>query len=383
MHAKSSGKWNLFYSRFSIFWCKQLRCCFMSDQGDNAVDCAAELVEVWRGPLVESRHRGHLIAVDGLGRTIAALGSPDTVTFLRSSGKAFQALPVVASGAAEAFGFTEQEIAIACGSHNGEPIHVETVQSMLDKIGMDESALKCGAHEPYSIDVARELIRHSQPPTPIQNNCSGKHAAMLALAKHIGAPTETYDQLENPVQQMILQTVAEFSGVPVEDVVVATDGCGVPVFGISVRAMALMYARLVSPPSEMQANIRAACARIVQAMVNFPVMIGGTKDRLDTELIRAGAGRLISKIGAEGVYTVGVLPCEDWPNGIGLALKIEDGDDRRARPPAVIDALVQLRVLSQDDLTTLGTYSPTIITNRRGDKVGEARAAFTLEIQRN
>ena len=353
----------------------------MPAQGENAVHCAAELVEVWRGPFIESKHRGHLIAVDPLDKTIATLGSPGTVTYLRSSGKPFQALPVVASGAADAFGFTEQEIAIACGSHNGEPIHVETVQSMLDKIGLDEGALKCGAHEPYSIDVARELVRKHQQPTPIQNNCSGKHAAMLALAKHVGAPTETYDQLDNPVQQMILQTVAEFSGIPVADIVIGIDGCGVPVFGIPVRAMALMYARLVNPLSEMSANVGNACKRIVQAMINFPVMIGGTKDRLDTELIMAGKGRLISKIGAEGVYTVGVLPSEKWPNGIGFALKIEDGDDRRARPPAVIDALRQLGVLSQDHLKNLEKYSPTIITNRRGDATGEVRATFTLDIR--
>src|SRR5438067_4067551 len=352
----------------------------MPAQGDKEFDCAAELVEVWRGPLIESKHRGHLIAVDPLDKTVATLGSPDTITYLRSSGKAFQALPVVASGAADAFGFTEQEIAIACGSHNGEPIHVETVRSMLDKIGLDESALKCRTHEPYSIDVARELIHKHQQPTPIQNNCSGKHAAMLALAKHLGAPTETYDQLDNPVQQMILQTVAEFSGVPVGAIVIGVDGCGVPVFGISVRAMALMYARLVNPPSEMSENVRDACKRIVQAMINFPVMIGGTKERLDTELIRAGKGRLISKIGAEGVYTVGVLPCEDWPRGLGLALKIEDGDDDRARPPAVIEALRQLNVLNENDLSALSAYAPMPMRNRRGDLVGEARAAFTLDI---
>lgn len=354
----------------------------MSD--DNKTDdCAAELVEVSRGPMVESRHRGHLVAVDSFDKTIAALGSPDVVTYLRSSGKAFQALPVVASGAADAFGFTEQEVAIACGSHNGESIHVATVQSMLGKIGLDESALKCGAHEPYSVDVAREMIQRGEAPTPILNNCSGKHAAMLALAKHIGAPTETYDLLESPVQQAILQTVAEFSEVPITNIAIGIDGCGVPVFGISVRAMALMYARLVNPSAAMADEIRGACKRIVQAMINFPVMIGGTKDRLDTELIRAGNGRLISKIGAEGVYTVGVLPSAEWPNGLGVALKIEDGDDRRARPPAVIDALRQLGVLYPDNLKSLAKYSPTIITNRRGDVVGETRAVFTLDIRKS
>src|SRR5207237_9991597 len=159
-------------------------------------------------------------------------------------------------------------------------------------------------------------------------------------------------------------------------------GCGVPVFGIPVRAMALMYARLVTSPDTFDAVTRRACKRIVQAMIDFPEMVGGTKNRLDTELIRAGRGRLISKIGAEGVYTVGILPCEEWPSGLGLALKIEDGDDQRARPPAVIEALLQLGVLGNQDLKTLSGYAPTPITNRRGERVGEARAAFTLEIRR-
>jgi L-asparaginase II len=347
----------------------------------NQSDNAAHLVEVWRGAIIESRHSGHLIAVDANDADICSLGSPQNVTYLRSSGKPFQALPVVASGAAERFGFTEREVAIACGSHNGEPIHVETVRSMLQKIGLAESALKCGAHEPYSVDVARELIRKGELPTPIQNNCSGKHAAMLALAKHVNAPTETYDELANPVQQMILQTVADFSGVAVEDIAIGVDGCGVPVFGISVHAMALMYARLVSPPSTFTSETRDACKRIVSAMIAYPEMIGGTRDRLDTELIRAAAGKLISKIGAEGVYTVGVLPSAEWPNGIGFALKIEDGDDKRARPPAVIDALRQLGVLSSESLSALSKYSPEIMKNRRGDRVGEARAAFTLQVR--
>lgn len=338
------------------------------------------LVEVWRGPIIESRHSGHLVAVDGNGRHICSLGLPETVTYLRSSGKPFQALPVVFSGAADRFGFSEQEVAIACGSHNGEPVHVETVRSMLRKIGLPESALNCGVHEPYSVDVARDLIRRQEPPAAIQNNCSGKHAGMLALAKHLGAATETYDEPTNPVQQMILQTVSDFSGVPVSEVVVGTDGCGVPVFAIPVSAMALMYARLVSPAPNIPAEVRYACKRIVNAMISFPIMIGGSKDRLDTELIRAGAGRLISKIGAEGVYTIGVLPSPEWPQGIGFALKVEDGDDRRARPPAVIDALRQLGVLSETDLQTLSNYSPAVISNRRGEPVGEARAAFTLEI---
>lgn len=355
----------------------------MSSDNESDQKQCAPLVEVWRGSIVESRHRGHVAAVTGNGKTVAALGAPDTVTYLRSSGKPFQALPLITSGAADRFGFTVQEIAIACGSHSGEPIHVETVRSMLGKIGVDEGALKCGIHLPFSAGVARELTRAQQSPNVLQNNCSGKHAGMIALARHIGAPTETYDQWTNPVQQMIGRAVSQFSDVPLNEIAIGTDGCGVPVFGVSVRAMALMYARLVAPPDSFDVPTGEAARRIVSAMTSFPEMIGGTKFRLDTELIKVGNDRLISKIGAEGVYTIGVLPCDEWPHGLGLALKIEDGDDHRARPPAVIEALRQLGVLVEPERTSLADYAPTVITNHRGERVGEARAAFTLKIEKS
>jgi L-asparaginase II len=352
----------------------------MSSASVLQADEAAFLVEVWRGPIVESRHRGHLVAVDGAGKTVAKLGNPQRVTYIRSSGKPFQAIPLIASSAADRFGFTEKEIAIACGSHSGEPQHVDTVRGMLKKIGLDETALKCGIHEPFSAEVVRELVQNRQKPNVLQNNCSGKHAGMLALARHLGAPTESYDEPHHAVQQLIAQAVSIFSGSPLNEIAVGVDGCGAPVFGMSIGAMALMYARLVRPPEDLPAPVQEACRRIVSAMIRYPEMVGGSKDRLDTELIRAGDGRLISKIGAEGVYTIGVLPCAQWPAGLGLALKVEDGDDKRARPPAVVEALRQLGVLAETDWSALAAYSPTPITNRRGERVGEARAAFTLEV---
>src|SRR5207237_1917378 len=196
----------------------------------SAVGIPASLVEVWRGPIVESRHRGHLIAVDGNGNVVAALGTPNSVTYILSAGKPFQAIPLITSGAADHFSFTEQEIAITCGSHSGEPAHVSTVKSMLEKIGLDESALKCGVHQPFSADVTRELARNQQSPNVLQNNCSGKHAGMLALARRVGAPTETYDDSANPVQQAIAKTISQFADVPIDSIAFGVDGCGVPVF---------------------------------------------------------------------------------------------------------------------------------------------------------
>ena len=344
----------------------------------GAVPLSAPLVEVRRGSITESRHRGHVVAVDGEGHVVAFLGVPDVVTYLRSSAKPFQAIPLLVSGAADHFRFTEKEIALACASHNGERIHTELARSMLQKIGLDPDALKCGTHEPYSAAETRKLREMGKTPDVLQNNCSGKHAGMLTLALHLGAPTASYDQPDNPVQIAVREVIARFSAVPISDLAEGIDGCGVPVFGVPVRAMAMMYARLVSPPPEFDAETRHACRRIVAAMTNHPEIIGGTSDRLDTEMMRATESRLISKVGAEGVYTVGVLPCSDWPTGFGLALKIEDGDDHRARPTVVIESLRQLGVLNGESLNAFARYARFAVRNRRGDVVGEVQPAFNL-----
>jgi L-asparaginase II len=353
----------------------------IEDNSNTNVPQAEPLVKVTRGSITESRHRGHIVAVDGDGRIIAQLGAPHLITFLRSSSKPHQTIPLIATGAADRFGFTEKEVAICCASHNGEAIHTETVAGILKKIGMPASALKCGVHEPYSAEAARELRAAGEAPTVLHNNCSGKHAGMLALALHLGASTASYDEPENPVQLQMIRRIAQFSGVPVEDVAVGIDGCGVPTFGVTVRAMALMYARLVAPPADFDEATRSASRRIVSAMTRYPEMIGGRAERLDTVIMQAARGALISKVGAEGVYTAGVLPCEEWPRGLGLALKIEDGEDRRARPTVVIESLRQLGVIKDEALEAVKPYASFSIENRRGDPVGEVRASF--ELRRN
>src|SRR4029079_7730062 len=315
------------------------------------------LVEVKRGSLTESRHRGHIVVVDPQGNIIASLGVPETVTYLRSSAKPFQALPLLTSGAADRFGFTDREVALACGSHNGEPIHTELAASMLKKIGLGPEALHCGAHEPYGTEAALELRKRGEQPNALHNNCSGKHAGMLAVAVHLGASIDNYESPENPVQKAIVDVVSQFSGVAVTDMAVGIDGCAAPIFGISVKAMALAYARLVSPPEDFDKITRGACERIVRVMSAYPELIGGTSDRLDTDIMRAAPRRVISKVGADGVYTAGINPCEEWPRGLGLALKIEDGDDRRARPTVVIEALRQLGVLTDEALEAVSRYA--------------------------
>jgi len=348
------------------------------EEGTARVPQPASLVEVRRGPIVESRHRGHVAAVDGDGRLVATLGDPEMVTYLRSSAKPHQAVPLVAGGAADRFGFDDREIAVACGSHSGQAVHAETVAGMLRKIGLGAEALKCGVHVPFDAETARALRESGRKPDILQNNCSGKHTGMLALALHLGAPPETYDQPDSPVQRAILAAVSQFSGVPEGGIVLGVDGCGVPVFGLSVRAMALMYSRLVSPPVSLDAATREAARRVVAAMGRHPEMVGGTVERFDTEVMRATGGRVVSKVGAEGVYTAGVLPCEEWPKGLGLAFKVEDGEDRRARPTVAIESLRQLGVLNDDALAALKPYASFPVKNHRGDFVGEILPSFDL-----
>ena len=342
------------------------------------IPLAEPLVEVRRGGITESRHRGHVAAVEPDGNVVASLGAPHNVTFLRSSAKPLQALPLLLTGAADRFGFTDEEVALACASHNGEPIHTRIAASMLKKIGLGPEALKCGVHEPYSTEAAAVLRSRNEAPNVLHNNCSGKHIGMLAVALQLGASIDNYESPENPVQIMIGQVMSQFTDVPVEDLAVGVDGCAAPIFGVTIRAMALAYARLVSPPPTLDKMIRNACGRIVRVMTAFPELIGGTSQRLDTEIMRATRGRVVSKVGAEGVYTAGILPCERWRAGLGLALKIEDGDDKRARPIVVVESLRQLGVLNDDSLEAVSRYAFFPVENRRGDVVGEIRASFEL-----
>jgi L-asparaginase II len=324
------------------------------------------LAEVVRGGIVESVHRGHICIVDGGGNRHAEAGDPETVTFFRSASKPFQALPFLTSGGADAFGFNADEIALACASHSGEKIHVDGVRRMLEKIGCSVDDLRCGTHMPFYQKETERMIRDGEPPTQLHNNCSGKHAAMLGLAKQIGADIASYESTENPVQVAIVRAVAQFAEMSEENVGIGIDGCAVPNFALPVSAMAKSFANLISPV-QFDAETQAATRRIVSAMATYPHLIGGT-DRLDTVLMEAAAGRIISKVGADGVWLCGVLPSEKYPTGLGVALKIEDGDDFLSRPAVAVEILQRLGVL---DRGTLPQFAPMPIKNRRGDTVGE------------
>jgi len=330
---------------------------------------SAILAQVIRGDTVESIHRGHFMVLDGDGNTVAQAGDPETVTFYRSSCKFLQAIPLITSGAADAFGFDEEEIALACASHSGQKRHVEVAASMLAKIGLDETALHCGTHLPFYRPAANELIREGKNPSTLHNNCSGKHSGMLAVARKIGADIAKYEHLENPVQQQILGIIAKFTEIPLDEIAVGSDGCSVPNFAVPVRAMAKSFVNLVSRADSFGREISDAAHRIITASLNHPELIGGT-GRLDTQIMQAAPGKLLSKVGADGVWLGGVLPSDRWPSGLGIAVKIEDGDDNRGRPVVVVEILRQLGVLVRNDLPEI---SPMPVKNRRGDVVGAVK----------
>ncbi len=332
------------------------------------------LAEVVRGETVESIHRGHLIILDGDGETLFEIGDPELVTFFRSASKTLQLIPCLTSGAAEHFNFGEREIALACASHSGEKMHTTLAAEMLENAGLSEKDLRCGAHLPFNEKRAAEMIRERENPTQIHNNCSGKHAAMLALAKFINADIATYEHFENPVQKEILETISTFTDIAKDKIKLAVDGCCAPNFAVSLRAMAKSFAKIVNPPDDFSEELKTACQKIVSAKMKFPELVGGT-DRLDTLLMQTGNGKFISKIGAEGVWLCGVLPSEKFPKGLGIALKIEDGDDKRARAVISVEILRQLGIFEKD---TLKEISPMPILNRRGETVGQVRTVFNL-----
>ena len=338
------------------------------------------IVEVTRGVRVESRHRGSIAVVSPSGELLWSFGDPDEVVFIRSSAKPFQLAPFVASGRFDAYGFPGpvEALAVMAASHSGEDRHVRTVQALLRAGGLTRDVLACGVHTPYDVETAQRLIRDGEPLTPLRHNCSGKHAAMALHAKAAGWPIETYWQAGHPIQQLALDTVAAVSGVDRSEIATGTDGCGVVTFGLPLRGLALTFARLADPSGIADTALRGALERIRDAMMAHPELVGGDRRRFDTDLMRTRPGRLVSKVGAEGVKAVGVLRDGAPKAPFGLALKVEDGDlANRAGGVAACAVLAQLGALDGDGLRRLAEHAAPTILDPRGQVSGEVRAAFS------
>lgn len=333
------------------------------------------LAEVMRGPIIESRHRGVITIVEPDGAIIASLGDDGLITSTRSTIKPIQAIPLITSGAADSFNVSERELAVVCASHEGERIHTETVADMLARAGLDESALRCGPQMPYSQETAKEMESSGKPFTQLHNNCSGKHTGMLMTAVVRGVSLDDYISIEHPVQREIVSVFAGLAGLD-QNLPTAIDGCSAPTFGVPLRSLAIAFARLVNP-SELDPKIASAARRIVKAMITHPEMVGGTKGRFDTDLLRAASGKLICKVGAEASYCVGVLPSAKFPRGIGIAIKMEDGS-YRGLGPTVVEILRQLAILDDNQVSQLASYHKPLIENRRGLNVGEVRTVFKI-----
>ncbi len=322
-------------------------------------------VEQVRGGVVEAWHDVHVAVVDATGRLVARAGDPLLLTFWRSAAKPFQALPLVADGVMERFGVTSEELALACASHSSEPGQVSRVREFLAKIGCSERDLLCGPHTPLSDRVAKDYQTRGVRLTAVYSNCSGKHAGMLALARHHGWPTDSYTRLEHLVQQRCLAEVSRWTEVPIAQIGTAVDGYGVVCFAVPLRNMAGAYARLALGTAA--SRILHPASRIVEAMLKHPGLIAG-EGRPCTDIMRAHPGRVIAKVGAEGVYCALLIQ-----EGLGVALKVADGH-------GLASALAMAAVLEALGLrprTASLVARPNV--NTRGETVGELRVNGGLE----
>ncbi|HET6274418.1 MAG TPA: asparaginase [Candidatus Cybelea sp.] len=327
---------------------------------------SAIVVEVTRGDIVESLHRVAACAVDAAGREIYTAGNVEMPVYLRSTAKPFIAAAAIEAGAREAFGLDQREIAVMAASHSGEPMHVEAVRSILHKIGMDGSALQCGTHAPYDEASARALLLAGEPPTVLHNNCSGKHAGILALCKCIGADPTTYLSPQNPAQRCILDLCARLSDDDSQTWPLAVDGCGIPVYATTLRRAARSFARFASLSNMLDSDAEAL--RVVRdAMVAYPEYVAGT-GQFDTELMRAGRGGIAAKAGAEGVHGVAAIAL-----GYGYVSKVIDGGSR-GRGPSTVGVLRRIGVLDERQCAELERFARPALYNRAGVAVGEVRA---------
>jgi len=316
------------------------------------------IAEVTRGDIVESRHRGAFAVVDATGHVVAAEGGIAAAVYPRSAVKAFQCLPLVESGAADRFGFTPEEIALCCASHNGEADHLRVARAMLEKAGNAEALYECGAHWPHHEPSRVALIRDGVEAGQVHNNCSGKHAGMLALARHLNADPHGYAEPAHPVQRLIASTMGGICDVDLGVQPVARDGCSVPTWAIPLRNLALGFARFTDPEN-------AAARRIIAAVRAHPFMVGGTGD-FDTLMMEA-VPRLFVKTGAEGVY------CAAIPHArLGVALKIDDGAARAAEV-AIAAVLSGLDVWTEEEKAVLDGFRHHGLQNRRNFDIGEVR----------
>ena len=329
------------------------------------------VAKVYRGEGLESVHHGAVAVVNAAGELTHYVGDPEFFTQARSEAKPFQLIPLIRSGAADYYNFSDQQLAIMCGSHIGTAEHVATAGSNLAAVGLDESFLKCGTHPPLYYGVQKRMPRANEVFSPLQNNCSGKHSGFLALAQFLREDPRQYLDPSGRVQQLVLEAVSELYGYPKDKITIGIDGCSAPVFGMPMRHAAIAFARLANQISEDPAT-RTALARIQRAMTTHPEMVSG-EGRFDLALARTFPGNVVNKVGAEGIEGMGFSD-----PAIGIAVKILDGNER-ALYPVAIEVLRQLGLLEKAERTHLQPFVLPEITNNRNLTVGRIVPDFELK----
>ncbi len=332
------------------------------------------LMQARRNELIETIHRGNAAVVDSSGRIHHYVGDPHGVTYMRSAAKPLQALAVVETETADAFGLDERELAVACASHAGQPEHLEAVRSILKKIGLNEALLQCGSHPPGHRPSREALYREGAEPTEVHSNCSGKHSTMLAVCSHMGWSIEDYREKDHPLQQMLLGIISQLCGIEVGDMVLGVDGCGVVVHGMPLANMALGYARLATA-EHISEELAGAAEVIYQAMNAHPIMVSG-QGRVTTAINDLCGERFVAKGGAAGVYC---MACRE--SGLGVAVKAEDGSGQAASA-AALEIGFQLGWFTESDREKLQEFHQIPIKNVPGDAVGAMKPAFELKSTR-
>ena len=339
------------------------------------------LAEVRRGSVVESRHRGHIVQVDDAGRVVRGAGDPDHMVWLRSAGKPFALLALLEADGADQLHLTDAEVAVMAGSHNGEDIHIRTIQGMLRRAGLSQSLLACGTDgAPADPLTAARLAREGEAPGAIRHMCSGFHAASLLLSRLNGWTLSDYWRADHPSQRASAAQVARVFGVRALELVMATDACGTPTFAFPLASVARAFAQLANPASAAD-GLAPALTRIRDAMLSAPEMIEGSRDALDTTLMRARPGALVAKTGAEGLLGIGLLADPDGgpESGAGMAVKIEDGDGKdRAKRSVAVEALAQLHALTSETVERLHELHRPPAKDPRGVEIAATVPVFQL-----
>jgi len=329
------------------------------------------LVATYRNQVLDLFTTGTIAVVDADGKLLYSFGDPGKIAYARSSAKLMQAMVPVYMGACSHYGFTEREIAQICASHSGEDIHVSTVRSILKKIGLDESYLQCGAHYPFKEEVAEAMKERGEEPLQVHNNCSGKHAGMLACVNFMGEDLATYYKPEHPHQKRITETIADVCGYDKDKIILGLDGCGVPVHALPVERFAYGFARLCRPET-LPEKYQEAARTVVTAVMHNSDISSGT-DRIDHKIMSKYPEKVVVKSGANGYFGGGIPE-----KGIGFAIKTDDGDSG-LRNIVLIELLYQLGVIPKEDLPYFEKEHKILHYNHKGELASESRAVFQLK----